>query len=95
MCEKCSLGQLQPAAPSRRSLVLLAASALGGLMLADTADAKDTKAPPKPENVLSPDAALKRLRKEMRATLTAHRGATTSSMKGKRWPEVRTRTQPF
>ena len=61
MCEKCSLGQLQPAAPSRRSLVLLAASALGGLMLADTADAKDTKAPPKPENVLSPDAALKRL----------------------------------
>ena len=30
-------------------------------MLADTASAKDTKAPPKPQNVLSPDAALKKL----------------------------------
>ena len=61
MCEKCSLDQLHPTAPSRRSLVLFAASALGGLMLADTANAKDTKAPPKPQNVLSPDAALKKL----------------------------------
>ena len=61
MCEKCSLDQLHPTAPSRRSVVLFAASALGGLMLADTASAKDTKAPPKPQNVLSPDAALKKL----------------------------------
>ena len=61
MCEKCSLDQLHPTAPSRRSLVLFAASALGGLMLADTANAKDTKTPPKPQNVLSPDAALKKL----------------------------------
>ena len=30
-------------------------------MLADTANAKDNKAPPKPQNVLSPYAALKRL----------------------------------
>jgi carbonic anhydrase len=55
------MDQLHPTAPSRRSLVLFAASALGGLMLADTASAKDTKTPPKPQNVLSPDAALKKL----------------------------------
>src|SRR4051812_15488253 len=61
MCEKCSMDQLHPTAPSRRSVVLFAASALGGLMLADTANAKDAKAPPKPQNVLSPDAALKKL----------------------------------
>src|SRR5215212_5152451 len=61
MCEKCSMDQFHPTAPSRRSLVLFAASALGGLMLADPANAKDTKTPPKPQNVLSPDAALKKL----------------------------------
>ena len=60
MCEKCSIDQLH-STPSRRSLVLFAASALGGLMLAGTANAKDAKTPPKPQNVLSPDAALKKL----------------------------------
>ena len=60
MCEKCSLVRLRRLARSRRSVILFAASALG-LMLADTANAKDNKAPPKPQNVLSPDAALKRL----------------------------------
>ncbi len=60
MCERCFSGELHPPAPSRRSVVLFAASALG-LMLADAVNAKDNKAPPKPQNVLSPDAALKRL----------------------------------
>jgi carbonic anhydrase len=60
MCEKCVSNQLHPTSPSRRSVVLFAASALG-LMLADAANAKDTKTPPKPQNVLSPDAALKKL----------------------------------
>ncbi|MDI1263417.1 MAG: carbonic anhydrase [bacterium] len=59
MCEKCSSDQLHLPALSRRSVVL-GASALG-LMLAGTAYAKDTKAPPKPQNVLSPEAALKKL----------------------------------
>ena len=59
MCEKCSMGHLHPTPPSRRSVVLFAASAVG-LMLADTANAKG-KTPPKPQNVLSPDAALKKL----------------------------------
>ena len=59
MCEKCTMDQLHPTSPSRRSVVLFGASALG-LMLADTANAKE-KTPPKPQNVLSPDAALKKL----------------------------------
>jgi carbonic anhydrase len=45
--------------PTRRRF-LLAASAMG-LSLAGAAHAKETKAPPKPQNVLSPDASLKRL----------------------------------
>ena len=60
MCQKCSLNRVHPTSPSRRSVVLFAASALG-LMLAGTANAKEKKTPPKPQNVLSPDAALKRL----------------------------------
>ena len=50
MCEKCTMDQLHPTSPSRRSVVLFGASA----------NAKE-KAPPKPQNVLSPDAALKKL----------------------------------
>ena len=43
MCEKCSMDQLHPTPPSRRSVVLSVASALG-LMLAGTANAKEAKA---------------------------------------------------
>jgi len=60
MCDDCSNHSIHLRAPSRRSLMLLTASAMG-LALGGAALAKDTKAPPKPENVLSPDAALKRL----------------------------------
>src|SRR5579871_2556644 len=57
MCEMCQSKQFLT--PSRRNLFRLAASA--GLMLAGAAHAKDNKPPPKPENVISPDASLKRL----------------------------------
>ena len=57
MCEMCQSKELLR--PSRRNLFRLAASA--GLMLASGAYAKENKAPPKPENVISPDASLKRL----------------------------------
>jgi len=57
MCEICRYNSF---APSRRSLLGFAASA-AGLMLTRAAQAKDTKPPPKPENVISPDASLKRL----------------------------------
>ncbi len=60
MCEICNRNFSRPPAPSRRSLVRFAASALG-LLVADAAGAKEAKPPPKPENVLSPDASLKRL----------------------------------
>jgi carbonic anhydrase len=63
MCEKCRQNSTGRFEPSRRSLLLAAASAMGGVLLANAAGAKETKAPPKPQNVLSPDASLKRLRK--------------------------------
>jgi carbonic anhydrase len=40
---------------------MLLGAAAAGLFWANSAQAKDTKPPPKPENVLSPDASLKRL----------------------------------
>jgi carbonic anhydrase len=60
MCEKCPRDLLEPPALSRRSLCLLAISS-AGLLLADGAGAKERKTPPKPQNVLSPDASLNRL----------------------------------
>jgi carbonic anhydrase len=60
MCDKCSENLHDDTGPSRRSALLLVASALG-VAFAGRAVAKETKAPPKPQNVLSPDAALKRL----------------------------------
>ncbi|SDK09059.1 carbonic anhydrase [Bradyrhizobium sp. Rc2d] len=61
MCENCTPNLPHPLAPSRRSLMLFAASAVGMLVGDRIADAKEAKAPPKPDNVLSPDASLKRL----------------------------------
>jgi carbonic anhydrase len=62
MCEKCRLQNLahRPQSSRRAVLGFFAASAIG-LALGRSAGAKDAKPPPKPENVLSPDAALKRL----------------------------------
>src|SRR6202051_1148615 len=60
MCERCRQNSLNPLALSRRALCLLAISS-AGILLADRASAKEKKAPPKPQNVLSPDASLKRL----------------------------------
>jgi len=61
MCETCRQRSLS--APSRRKVLMFAASATG-LLLGRSADAKDKKGkktPPKPANVLSPDASLRRL----------------------------------
>src|SRR3981081_3635185 len=60
MCEKCRRNSLQPTVVSRRALCLFAVSS-AGLLLADKAGAKEKKTPPKPQNVLSPDASLNRL----------------------------------
>jgi carbonic anhydrase len=70
MCETGCQNSHRPLAPSRRSMLLLAASSVG-LFLAGAADAREKekekekekkKKPPKPQNVLSPEAALERLR---------------------------------
>ena len=70
MCVSCGQELHHPLAPSRRKFVLGAAAI--GLTLAGPAAAKEKrkekededekkKKPPKPENVISPDASLKRL----------------------------------
>jgi carbonic anhydrase len=67
MCETCRQNSLHPRAPSRRAFVFAAAAI--GLAFAGTAKAKEKekedekKKPPKPQNVLSPDAALEGLRR--------------------------------
>jgi len=60
VCERCRQHSIPRLGPSRRSLVIAAASAMG-LLLGNAAGAKETKAAPKPQNVLSPDASLERL----------------------------------
>jgi carbonic anhydrase len=66
MCEKCRQNSHRSPGPSRRFVLLFGASSVG-VFLAGAADAKEKesekkKKPPKPQNVLSPDAALERLR---------------------------------
>jgi len=62
MCEMCRQNMIHRFGPSRRSLLFGAASTMG-MLLANAARAKHMKAPPKPQNVLSPDASLERLLK--------------------------------
>jgi carbonic anhydrase len=67
MCDRCRQNSIDPRAPSRRTFMLAAAAV--GLAFSGTADAKEKdkeeekKKPPKPQNVLSPDAALEGLRR--------------------------------
>jgi carbonic anhydrase len=64
MCEICRLeNSAHQAQPSRRSLLRFLGAASAGLALAGTANAKQVKAPPKPQNVVSPDASLELLMK--------------------------------
>jgi carbonic anhydrase len=59
MCRMCRKDSHHAFVPTRRNVLLGVAAT--GLFWANAAHAKDTKAPPKPENVISPDASLKRL----------------------------------
>jgi carbonic anhydrase len=64
MCEKCRLENLaRPPQASRRAVLGLFAGSAIGLALGNTAGAKDAKPPPKPQNVMTPEAALERLLK--------------------------------
>ncbi len=61
MCERCVVARAIPSAIERRSVLKLAAATTVGFACFSQAFAQQTKAPPKSENVLSPDAALDRL----------------------------------
>jgi carbonic anhydrase len=66
MCEMCRQNSHHSLGPSRRFVLLFGASSVG-VFLTGAADTKEKesekkKKPPKPQNVLSPDAALERLR---------------------------------
>jgi carbonic anhydrase len=62
MCERCVDSAITRTRLARRNILKLAAAA-AGLAIAPQAFAAPPKAPPKPENILSPDAALDRLMK--------------------------------
>jgi len=61
MCQMCRQDSIQKLGTSRRSLLGAAAGTIG-LLLTGTAGAKE-KTAPKPQNVLTPDASLRRLQK--------------------------------
>src|SRR4030088_2500115 len=64
MCEICRLENLaHRAQPSRRGLLRFLDTAAAGLALTGAASAKEVKTPPKPQNEISPAAALERLMK--------------------------------
>jgi len=63
MCKRCSYAAAMRATVERRTVLKLGATAAAGLGSVSHALAQIGRAPPKPENVLSPDAALDRLMK--------------------------------
>ena len=63
MCEMCRLNSIQKLDPSRRKMLGLAAASTVGFLLSSSAGAKETKPPPKPQNVMTPAASLERLLK--------------------------------
>jgi len=63
MCEMCRLNSIQKFDPSRRKMLGLAAVSTVGFLLSNSAGAKVTKPPPKPQNVMTPAASLERLLK--------------------------------
>ena len=60
MCEKCISASARPATLSRRSMLASAATVAAGFALARPVYAKE-KVVPKPQNAVTPDAALARL----------------------------------
>src|SRR6202171_1952334 len=64
MCEICRLENCaHDAQPSRRKLLQFVGALTAGLALPAPGHAEDVKKPPKPQNVVSPDAALELLMK--------------------------------
>jgi carbonic anhydrase len=63
MCEMCRLNSIEKFDPSRRRMLGLAAASTVGFLLSNSARAKETRPPPKPQNVMTPAASLERLLK--------------------------------
>src|SRR5947208_13589189 len=64
MCLRCAdTGHVDRPVVARRGFLKLAGGAAVGFAVAGRAFAEEAKRPPKPENVISPDAALERLMK--------------------------------
>jgi carbonic anhydrase len=61
MCERCAEAAVQHAHMARRNFLKFTMAAAAGVAMAPQAFAAKVKAPPKPENVMSPQAALDRL----------------------------------
>jgi len=61
MCKDCEQAAITQNPFARRSVLKLAGAAAAALAFNQVALAKEPKMPPKPQNVLSPDAALDRL----------------------------------
>jgi carbonic anhydrase len=62
MCDLCSpVGSTHQVQPSRRGLLRLLCAGAAGFALTGAAAAKQDKKPPKPQNVVSPDASLELL----------------------------------
>jgi carbonic anhydrase len=63
MCQYCLVATATHEVLARRGFLKLAAGAAAGVAMAPRAFAAPVKTPPKPQNVLSPDASLDRLMK--------------------------------
>jgi carbonic anhydrase len=63
MCHSCLHAPAKPSQIGRRNILKLAAVAAAGFMTAPYVQTANAKTPPKPQNVLAPDAALDRLMK--------------------------------
>src|ERR1700733_12347820 len=61
MCQRCLENPSQRPRSSRRAVLGFVAASTVGLAFGGAGMAKDTKTPPKPQNVLSPEASLERL----------------------------------
>jgi carbonic anhydrase len=61
MCQYCDEARIAPTPFARRNILKFAGAAAAALALGGPALAKEAKMVPKPQNVLTPDAALERL----------------------------------
>src|SRR5437773_7568608 len=92
MCLRCAdTGHVDRPVVARRGFLKLAGGAAVGFAVAGRAFAEEAKRPPKPENVISPDAAL-RAPDERQPTLRG-RGRTTARFQG-RAPSAVDGTEP-